>query len=377
MVVRTRRVLRDKTRASNAAQQAGTSTSPLTAKAKKTAPLRRIQDLDEPLEVLNTAPDDSRIPLSNARTSSRRLPILQSTPIANKRRRPLIDLTKLSSPLPPSSPVPTSPVNHEDLGGSGGADPFGFLAVENKLKAQRVGAAEKATNSRKAYRVYDDSDIEDMYATDEEGGDLAPLAATTEEQPPILVSQGVPRTPSKRTGKGKLVESPASLLESSTVRFPSSPSPVKPRAAKAPLIKNKGVRGRPKRMVRTKETVQREENEEEEMDPSMMVKHLESLLPRRPAKRPVREVALRGTRKRKVEDIGDSESEEQRTKKKGKKPPVRSSRKKPASTNKRTKTKKAVDLGLSEEQEKARRERIEYFKRLDEYELAKENVYVV
>jgi hypothetical protein len=349
MVAQTRRALREKPQLPNAAKRASPSTRIKTRNKTAATRLHNLErdDAHETHALLNVEDAFS----SNVGTSSHGLPALHSTPMVHRKLRHTVsDLTKLSSPLPPSSPLATSPVNHTDAE-ERKHDAFGFFAAQNKLADQRAGI-KKTSEDRKKYRVYDDSDIEDMYATDEErdaGGNLVPIAPIVERQPSQISHDG-PRTSSKRSNKRKLVYSLTSTPESSAPRLPSSPSPTRPPMPKplsAATIKGKGTRRRLKKKVATE--IQQDEGQV--MDPSMLMEHLESLLPKKVVKQPVRQANRRTMKKRKAEDVSDAGSEEQQMRKKGKTVPADDNRKKPAANKQKRRKGENLDMGLNEEQE--------------------------
>lgn len=330
MVARTRRTaLRDTTPARNTTPQAGPSTT-ASKKPKKKAPLQ-IQELVETQEdiVFDDVPT-----ITSSFEAPSTFPAIQSTPGKTRsKRRPY--LVKASSPLPPSSPLPTSPApngNRDDED-----DPWGILSLERKLKAAR-----KTETIIRPQRVYDENGIEDMYATEQDyaGGveDYTTIAATTEPQDaPQTPQSRPPRTPNKRINKRKPTQSP-SASGSSTPHAFSSPSPVKPTEAQRAALKDTGKLKKKARVSLA---------DEDEMDVSMMAEHLKSLLPKVKPKRPLRKVT-RKTRATKEDELSESEGE-QSTKRKGKKPAVSAGRKKPAIKGKRVKKKVVVELDEAQE----------------------------
>lgn len=139
----------------------------------------------------------------------------------------------------------------------------------------------KTGESSRIEKVYDESGIEDLYATDEEVSvaSEAILPRTTMESREMLDSphHRLPRSPSKLNSKRKLGRSPVLTSGSTTSRLASSPSPVKLSAMDRPkpqaAMKGKDV-VRPKKKAKVNE-----------MDASTMIEHLQDLLPK---KRPVR-----------------------------------------------------------------------------------------
>lgn len=264
--------------------------------------------------------------------------ILQSTPAPNWRRRQQTAQRapsqsrsvsimkqpvglKASSPLPPSSPIPTSPfpsrpierepepahepeVAEEAPSEHPSDDPFGFLSAERKLRAKK-GQPRRVDKGKAVDRftptpepiiepTQDDNDgIEDLYASEED----APPPQRYETQPPLhpsphsersssltsLQSPHTPSTPNKpNSSKRKLARSRDSSPDPSAA--PTSPSPSKPRVRSKPSADatdtGMTTRGRTRKKRKSEEMREEEEEYDEEMDPSQIAEHLEALLPK-------------------------------------------------------------------------------------------------
>ena len=362
MVLRTRRAaLRDRTPVSNTPAQPisktkgrmkrGVKDTSVEApkKRKSTSPLTDAEVEDEPVDEERDEVEKSQEELSiggfsfeDSQQSGVGLPglglgesvILQSTPPPSWRRRQQTTQRapsqsrsasiikqpaglKASSPLPPSSPIPTSPfpssrpVGQEpepehELGLIEKApsehlsdDPFGFLSAERKLRAKK-GQPKRISKGKAVERftptpepAYDDDDgIEDLYASGEE----APPPQRHQTPPPrqpsphsersssltSLQSPHTPSTPNKpNSNKRKLARSRDSSPDPSLA--PTSPSPSKPRVRSKPSANatETGIatRGRT-RKKRKSEEMREEEEVYDGMDPSQIAEHLEALLPK-------------------------------------------------------------------------------------------------
>ncbi|KAF9784083.1 hypothetical protein BJ322DRAFT_1068537 [Thelephora terrestris] len=360
--------------------------------------------------------------------------ILQSTPAQSwRRRQPTTQRVsqqsrsasimkqpaglKASSPLPPSSPLPTSPFPssrpvvqalepereleflEEAPSEHLSDDPFGFLSAERKLRAKK-GQPKRVNKGKAVDRftptpepAYDDNGIEDLYAS----GDEAPPPQRHQTPPPrqpsphsqrsssltSIQSPHTPSTPSKRnSNKRRLSQSGDSSPELSAA--PTSPSPSKPRVSSKPSAEKAetSMRGRTRKKRKSEEKIEEEEGYDEEMDPSQIVEHLEALLPKPKSKSKKRAKAqAMGTRRssRKTTRRGKAPTPSSEEDESEPSPPRRTTSKrgkKPASRIGKAKKDEEEDIDL-DELEKARRERLEYFKNLENYQLAKENVYVV
>jgi len=269
-------------------------------------------------------------------------PLLQSTPLAGRARDERQEYTiNPSSPLPPSSPPPASsprkvPPDDDD-------DPFGFLVVEKKLKEQRAQTRQ---------RVYDENGIEDLYATDEDYGPSGGQVHTPAARAGTAGSMGSPEsrvfhTPSKHSNKRSRIEYPTPRAGSSTPRILSSPSPVKhaePELMDQPTPKAKAVKVRGKKNPH----MAVDSDKVEEMEPWLKAEHLESLLPKRMEKRPVRKATQKYGNKRKADEGSDSENDRGT---KRNKTTTAAKKRKPVSKGKGRKTEKADVSYLDEEQE--------------------------
>ena len=366
MVIRTRRTaLRDRTPASNAPIKSTSKTKgPVNGKAKNTAvkvpKKRKVTPPPDDVEIEGTPIVDHQrtrtrdeaeksqeefsiggFSFEDSQQSGMGLlglglgesVILQSTPATSWRRRQQTTKRtpkqsrsastmkrpaglKASSPLPPSSPIPTSPF--PSLRPAGRApelelieeahsehlsdDPFGFLSAERKLRAKK-GQLKRMNKGKAVDRftpalepepepAYDDDDgIEDLYAS--EGETQLPQGHQTppprqpsphSEQSSSLTSIQSPHTPStpnkRNSNKRKLASSRDSSPEPSAA--PTSPSPSKPRVHSKPSAGETGAttRGRTRKKRKSKEIEEEEEGYDEEMDPSQIAEHLEALLPK-------------------------------------------------------------------------------------------------
>ncbi|KAG5650997.1 hypothetical protein H0H81_010256 [Sphagnurus paluster] len=280
----------------------------------------------------------------------------------------------IQSPLPPSSPPSTSSVfplhqnvhpkspsiaaanldsdhDFEDLDSNthhradslNNSDPFGFFAVEKKLKTLRT---EEGKQPR--YRAAPPPQIDTMFHL------------TT------------PPTPRKNRIKRSALASPTSDISRAASSTPSTPSPLKP-------ISNKGkgkaspvetdiedtqettptIAFRTRAAKRTRTDVE-ETKEVDSPDP--------------PRKRPVRRAtAVRASR--------DDSAKENKVKPRKKRTTVpRTTRTQSLS---KAKAKQKTHIANEDEEdrhdklERERKDRIEYFKRLEDYRVEKENVYVI
>ncbi|KAJ7594858.1 hypothetical protein C8J56DRAFT_1161390 [Mycena floridula] len=180
------------------------------------------------------------------------------------------------------------------------SDPFGFLAVEKKLKEERIHNPE-------------------------------PL--------PVIVRRPVPRTPSKSVVVKRLIPEIPSDPSS-----PSSPSPIKPRPGKA---------------ARKEESIKQESDEEEDLPPRGKRKKATSreplarslaLLPKKPIRKSTRRAkevideGRPGKARKRVQKVEESED---------------------------------IDVDFDQKAHRERQVRLDYFKKLEGYSMAKENVYIV
>ena len=445
MVIRTRRAaLRDRTPVTNAPARSTSKTKGQTKgkaknasvkvskKRKPTPPLNDVEIEDVPIaeDPRTRTHDETEISqeefsiggfsFENSQQSGMGLPglalgesvILQSTPPPSWRRRKqptqraprqsrLASVRKqpaglkASSPLPPSSPVPTSPflssrpVGQEpepeyELGLAKEApsehlsdDPFGFLSTERKLRAKK-GQPKRMNKGKVADSptptpgpepgpepAYDDDDgIEDLYASEGEAQPSHGYQTRPARQPSphsqrsssltSIHSPHTPSTPNKRnSNKRKLAPSRDSSPEPSAA--PTSPSPSKPRVRSKPSAgeMETSTRGRTRKKRRSKEMKEEEEEGyDEEMDPSQIAEHLEALLPKPISKSKKRTKAqAKGTRQstRKTARRGKAPSPSSDEDESEPSPPRRSTSKrggrKPASRTGKAKKNKEEDEG--------------------------------
>ena len=323
--------------------------------------------------------------------------ILQSTPAPSWRRRkqttnsvpsqsrPVSTIKqpaglKASSPLPPSSPIPTSPfpssrpVEQEPEPEHGlefvkrtpsehlSDDPFGFLSTERKLRAKK-GQPKRRDKGKAVDRLtpspepttepYDPDGIEDLYASEEDAAPSQRYETPPPRQPSphsersssltSLQSPHTPSTPNKRSSnKRKLARSRDSSPEPSAA--PTSPSPSKPRVHPKPsagtIETRAATRGRT-RKKRKSEEIREDEERYDEMDPSQIAEHLEALLPK--SKRERAQAQAKGTRRstRKITRRGKvpnpSSSEDESEPSPPRRPASKRGGKKPASRTGRAK----------------------------------------
>ncbi|TDL18004.1 hypothetical protein BD410DRAFT_901073 [Rickenella mellea] len=277
-------------------------------------------------------------------------------------------------------------------------DPFGFLAVERKLKVQRADAAplHSRTGEASDSSASDDGDVEISRNDGTEEAfayafptppparlRLGDTSFSTERDatPTAAQDRSLLVTPKRRIRKRKPAASPSSnSLNLSSL--PSTPSPSKPSRNtlhslqqknekdddRLPLAdkidqpaKSKG-KGRPKKAKATTNDAK------EELNVMAISRELEALLPRRPVKK-ILPVRAKGRKA----DGAETENKAQKalvSKGKGKR------NVKPAS--KRDVKDEGEIFSLdSEEAETQRNARIEYFKKLEGFEVEKENVYLV
>ncbi|KAF5355472.1 hypothetical protein D9758_006313 [Tetrapyrgos nigripes] len=249
-----------------------------------------------------------------------------------------------------------SPPSPQYIRPSQASDPFGFFAVEQKLKEERLKHPPPPPKPKPCIRP--------------------PPSISTESLKP-------PRTPHKR-GIGKRPSATFSDTSSANILddlLPSSPSPMKRPAKRRPLVDEPSAenitadeeeqqslpRNGRKKKARATSSVDDEEPQPSKgvrkkktraSSPDRLAKDLRALLPRR------RGTAAHQRRKR-TED-SDDESEEEKT-----------SRRKDKG---RTVKKRDVSEMPVEDEEKwadERKARLEYFKKLEAYQVHKENVYVV
>ncbi|KAF9268495.1 hypothetical protein L218DRAFT_953963 [Marasmius fiardii PR-910] len=220
------------------------------------------------------------------------------------------------------------------------SDPFGFFAVEEKLKAERSRQPPKVNKS------------------------LLPPSK------PIAESFKPPRTPHKRR-IGKRARTNSSRNGSSPARsdiLPSSPSPTKRFSERfttretdlgddvgsALMVDDDSP---PKADVKRKKP----RRSDSSVDPERLAKSLTSLLPKR---------RRRGKNSRSYKDEDDSDEQPVVTKRQ-----IRG-RRKLREVFKRD-VDEELELDVDEKMAQERQARLEYFKKLQNYEIVKENVYVI
>ncbi|KAF9047697.1 hypothetical protein BJ165DRAFT_1526971 [Panaeolus papilionaceus] len=355
-------------------------------------------------------------------------PVAEPIVAAPAEALPIAQPTRPVSPLPPSSPPEwhTSPVgnslpiasgsingNHrlsqnidlfgewnefpqprhlsdDAISGSSRSDPFGFVALERDLKAARQSVPT-------APAPYFDDDAEDLgeilvadtssprpvrrlkRAHDEqredvdEGSDVpedAPVISTTAAPLPHAHFQTPPSPPHKDKQKRRRLSHPGhDLFDPCTSSAPSSPSPSKPSTKKKTPIWERDALDI--------------FNDKLDHDHELLATQL-----RRPkrashkeAATPVEPVSQRVLRPRASTSALSAPELDSPIKPMKKLPKV--TKKSAAKTGSAKKVKKAVKETVEEDEvtiekyEQARQERIEYFKRLEGYEVETEDVYVI
>ncbi|KAH8108344.1 hypothetical protein DFH11DRAFT_1747815 [Phellopilus nigrolimitatus] len=296
----------------------------------------------------------------------------------------------LYSPLPPSSPPPTS--SHEKNEVTLGIDdPFGFLAAEKKIKAQKsrkilqpkavqnqFAAISTTTSPKNPFAANVDAlsetenDEREAFATPVHHGELHSTLSSA--QTPTVQSPRV-ATPRRRRRKTRLPTTPSSLGSSSV---PQTPSPVKrnlqtssdrtekelPRGMRHHIVKAKG-KGAKSSRKKTEETLAEE-------DLLSATKELQELLPTRPARRPrapQEAIIPRMPRKR----VGRGATKKIIAPKRGRR---RTDVDREFIGEKEGET-FVLDGEEREKFEADRAARIEYFRKLDSYEITEENVYMI
>lgn len=277
----------------------------------------------------------------------------------------------IESSLPPSSPPSTSshipnsyyypeilPLSSDPIASNEDADdPFGFFALEKKLKARR------APTIPKTFRE-DDT----MLSSDPPEVSLPQAFATPKATNPLVTPRKHAHTKKRKLSSSRSTSS-ANGGDSDGSNMPSTPSPVKvinlsvdAESVGGGATETKEVKGNRREAV--KRGRKKAKPDEAAMDPKELAKNLEALLPRRPKKR---RGAAKGQRSAKVAKAEEETKQQKSNNGKGK---VR---------RKRIEDTERSD-GDEEEEEKRVRERqarIDYFKKLDGYEVQKEDVYVV
>jgi hypothetical protein len=276
----------------------------------------------------------------------------------------------VESSLPPSSPPSTSshipnsyypeiqPLSSDPIAPDEDADdPFGFFALEKKLKARRAPTIPKTFRQDGAMISSDPPDVS-----------LLQAFATPKPTNPLVTPRKRAHAKKRRLSSSHSASS-ANGGDSDGSNMPSTPSPVKVTSLSVDpesvggeeATETKEVKGNGREAV--KRGRKKAKLDEAAMDPKELAKNLEALLPRRPKKRG----AAKGRRSAKVAKVEEETKQQKGNNGKGK---VR---------GKRVEDAEGSD-GDEEEEEKRVRERqarVDYFKKLDGYEVQKEDVYVV
>jgi len=342
-----------------------------------------------------------------------------SKPARSRSRQPL----SVTSPLPPSSPPASSSydqrLNPDGANPDDDEDPFGFLAVEQKLKVQRM-VQDRATRRRVSkaearlpVEVEDSEEELEDHASEAfafptpqpmrtRSGMLGLSPASDAEATPAGGHDRVPQasTPKRRARKRKPLASPHSTTPGSS-SMPSSPSPRKPaRLAPAALemandnahqnIADADVEGEvdtPKTRGTRRGKKAKAFVQEDFMAAS---KELEALLPRRSVRRAVvgasGKARAPGRPKKTSKDVAVKSSTacgRVTAAKKGAhemRPKSKATQKKHPGNTKYCEEDGETFVLDAEERDKfvvERQARLEYYKKLESFEVEKENVYVV
>ncbi|PPR07093.1 hypothetical protein CVT24_010914 [Panaeolus cyanescens] len=285
--------------------------------------------------------------------------------------------------------IPATQHRSDDVStGSSGSDPFGFIALERDLKATRQSAA----SAQAPQHVDDAEDLGEILVADtssprpvrrlkrthdeqpeacEQESDVAedaPVVSTTTAAPLPYAQYQTPPTPHKDKQKRRRLSYPGhDLFEHCSSSAPSSPSPSKPSTKK----KTPGAERDALDIF----------NERLERDPELTATQLRipsrliGLTTTTPvAAEPASQRVLRPRASTSAVSAPELDSPLKPMKKLPKKV------KRPASAKKAkqpAKQKDEEDEAANEKYEQARQERIEYFKRLEGYEVETEDVYVI
>ncbi|KII95579.1 hypothetical protein PLICRDRAFT_170213 [Plicaturopsis crispa FD-325 SS-3] len=294
-------------------------------------------------------------------------------------------------------------------------DPFGLLAAERKIRERREAAAREAKGKGRAVSPvrseleYADVPMDDMYnrGNDKEN---APTYEDKENQQQLMrIATPLPTPdaalrpiPRKRrrvadlkdAKKGTLLQRGPSSPGSSSM--PSSPSPIKPTRKRieettAPAdaeeitspssaeepeepMPKRGKTAGPRRMRGLRGSG----------NPKDLARSLEALLPRRPAKRRGRivvgEKPTRPSRKgkaRATQDVTESEDDSEEDVSPKKKARATKGRAKSKPKPKAAAPESDDDDDAKEKWERERQARLDYFKKLQDYSVEKEDVYVI
>ncbi|EPQ55294.1 hypothetical protein GLOTRDRAFT_138887 [Gloeophyllum trabeum ATCC 11539] len=340
-------------------------------------------------------------------------PFTESTPLARPRRKPKLPKVALatakpSSSLPPSSPLPPTSDDRpilvvqpkeldwldEQEEEDAVDDPFGFLAAERKLKKKRelMGGPHKAASWTKpeppdgVYGMPAEEVGDDLYANEE----VEAFAEVDGDQDGGDIEHSTPRppaTPHKRAVKRRSVDTPSSsgLHTPHTGSMPSSPSPSKMNRSAdlsnlSPNISLAGRKSAGKQVRKKSRTVPEQQEYDQIIEPEEHTKRLERLLPKRNLRRNAIESInnTRGGRGRMSTRRGsvrttDTDTESESRKRVGRKLSAKARGKRKATQTKP----KPESIDMERDDSEGRQVRLDYFKKLEGYELHKENVYVV
>ncbi|KAG9221286.1 hypothetical protein CCMSSC00406_0008879 [Pleurotus cornucopiae] len=268
------------------------------------------------------------------------------------------------------------------------ADPFGFLAVESRLRAKREAA--------QPFHVLTDLDlpVDDDHPT--------PHPDTFEDDnDENVVPLGVPSTPHKRKKHIRSRVAASTSPTSAALYNPSpqsTPSPSKPRrslakgnqspvdSSESELVLSRPPVASAARSARISADAQEAKARKEarapkkSLTPRTLGKSLEALLPKRVTRARAASSKGEGKGKRGREVVSDDEEDDPSPRKTKKRATVA---KKPTSKGKgKAKATEVEDEeididGAQEKLKQERQARLEYFKKLDSYKVEEENVYVV
>ncbi|CAK5266080.1 unnamed protein product [Mycena citricolor] len=226
------------------------------------------------------------------------------------------------------------------------SDPFGFFAIERKLKAERDAQPHPAPHHASAIEHYP------ARLTDDKGRDDGRL---------------MPATPHKPKAGKPSMESAAISLGSGVTTIPSSPSPVKGTPG---LVGRAGNEQSPS--LRRKHGSPGESSESDEESPPKKKTNPspgDTPLRRSARHRPVKPDAARPARK--ITSTKTTSTKKKAVKGKGKR------RKEEADEEQEEEEEHQGQVDKVSRQDAERKARVEYFKKLDHYSFEKEDVYVV
>lgn len=367
MPPRTRSAALDVTLTANKPSVTNAKTSNTRAKKLRVSKsAARVDEHDSERNALGDITDRYVAPKSPTSTAKSNVHTTQQGKLPTRRIiRPIQSSLPPSSPPSTSSQIPNAYQFSEIQNLSSGPieqdfdedDPFGFFAAEEKLKSKRAPTALRGPQFH-----------ETIISSDDRDESLQQAFATPKPRNPLL-------TPRKRNNARKrklsssLPSSSSGVNDDEGKSWPSTPSPRKhgdisidapelENGKGAEVVQDIGKRGRKKRKT------------EGDMNPVELARFLEARLPRRPKKDATKPKRGRGRPKRAVEDENQApERKKQKEKGKGKRKakPLREA---------------AADgsggvEGEDEQQIRERQARIDYFKRLDGFEVQREDVYIV